>query len=135
MCLNYYFFLIILISPIFEDTLGLLNKMNLLTILEILKICKVIVCPNVSQKSQRLWSRVSNQPGIHGGVPGHREGQVQGEPPDWAYHTPQPTASQRRRTSYNTSQNIYFWIKFILKWEKLIFIVTYFSWHKNAINV
>lgn len=33
--------------------------------------------------------------GVHGGVPGHRQGQIEGEPTDGTHHTPQSTASQR----------------------------------------
>lgn len=36
--------------------------------------------------------------GVHGGVPGHREGQVQGEPAHWAHNVAEPAASQRGRT-------------------------------------
>lgn len=34
-------------------------------------------------------------PGVHGGVPGHRQGQVEGEPPHRAHHLAEPAACQR----------------------------------------
>lgn len=45
--------------------------------------------------------RCVGEPGVHRGVPGHREGQVQGEPAHGAHHVAQPAPCQRGCTLHH----------------------------------